>query len=385
MMRLDMQQRDQNTTHLTADAPLGRYRSLDAIRGIAAFIVMLTHCYGILPYAMKLERLWLKTPPFLFFTNGRGAVVVFFVLSGFVLALPWFYGRAPSFKHFLIRRLCRIYIPFAATLLLSAILFSVVDHPLTATTAGIRDWADVFWGGKTLTPSVIGHHLLMGGLWGDIFLDSPMWSLVHELRISLVFPLLVLLCTHPKRGIIATIFISILATLALQWHGPGPDFPARADDTFSTFIVTAYFIPCFLLGILLAGHHVAISAWLAKISLEWRCMLWVAALAVFSLVNDYNAIVQQALAAGLLIMLTLSSTHAATALTVPVLQWLGRISYSLYLVHVPILCALVLSLRGHLSYGWIDLIAIATALSVAELMCRFVELPAMTLGKHLTR
>ena len=64
-------------------------------------------------------------------------------------------------------------------------------------------------------------------------------------------------------------------------------------------------------------------------------------------------------------------------------MWLGKVSYSLYLIHVPLLLAAV-----HLTYGRAPLgvtipAVVAASLLCAELMHRFVELPSIRLGRVL--
>ena len=50
------------------------------------------------------------------FYAGDAAVILFFTLSGFVLALPFLSYRQPTYSDFVIRRVCRIYFPYAAAL-----------------------------------------------------------------------------------------------------------------------------------------------------------------------------------------------------------------------------------------------------------------------------
>ena len=64
--------------------------------------------------------------------------------------------------------------------------------------------------------------------------------------------------------------------------------------------------------------------------------------------------------------------------------WLGRISYSLYLVHLPILYMV----NQTIGASWSDLrssaVVIALSLFSAELMVRLVEFPSIRLGKKLS-
>jgi peptidoglycan/LPS O-acetylase OafA/YrhL len=86
-------------------------------------------------------------------------------------------------------------------------------------------------------------------------------------------------------------------------------------------------------------------------------------------------------AAALIIVLALNAPSAARVLNRSVLQWLGRISYSLYLVHVPILTALFSRFAGQ-PIWLIAITGIVAALLAATAMHSLVELPAIKLGQR---
>jgi len=77
-------------------------------------------------------------------------------------------------------------------------------------------------------------------------------------------------------------------------------------------------------------------------------------------------------------------------LELPVLQWLGRISYSVYLVHIPIMYVVfraITRLNEHMG-GWKFLVlalpvTIILTLLVAALTYRWIEVPGMALGRRL--
>jgi peptidoglycan/LPS O-acetylase OafA/YrhL len=85
--------------------------------------------------------------------------------------------------------------------------------------------------------------------------------------------------------------------------------------------------------------------------------------------------------AALLICVALGKAALSEGLKHPVLVWLGRISYSLYLVHLPIIYALNQTIGG--SWSFVELSAVAGLLSLlaAEVMFRIIELPGIRLGK----
>ena len=97
----------------------GRIDSLNSLRGLAALIVLLHHCYYMLDGSKTGELSIVRLSPLRLFIAGHAAVIVFFLLSGFVLALPY-RSEQPNALCFIIRRACRIYIPFASAIFLSA-------------------------------------------------------------------------------------------------------------------------------------------------------------------------------------------------------------------------------------------------------------------------
>src|ERR1035438_6360232 len=96
-----------------------RFKSLDALRGLAALVVVFHHLMLSLPDALRDDLRYIDLPLLM---GGRFAVMLFFVLSGFVLALPYFAGTNSAYSPYLVRRFCRLYPPFAFAVLVSALL-----------------------------------------------------------------------------------------------------------------------------------------------------------------------------------------------------------------------------------------------------------------------
>ena len=66
-----------------------RFRSLDSLRGLAALAVVFHHCLLTLPASAFCRgeiAWWFAVTPLRLLIDGPGAVLLFFVLSGFVLA-----------------------------------------------------------------------------------------------------------------------------------------------------------------------------------------------------------------------------------------------------------------------------------------------------------
>ena len=104
---------------------MGRVRSgshvaaLDGLRGVAAAVVVLHHWFNALAMPREARRVLFEgvLAPFV---NGQGAVVLFFVLSGTVLAASLARGRAPvDWPVFYAKRVFRIHPPYLFALLVA--------------------------------------------------------------------------------------------------------------------------------------------------------------------------------------------------------------------------------------------------------------------------
>jgi peptidoglycan/LPS O-acetylase OafA/YrhL len=367
-----------------------RWDSLDALRGIAAFLVVTFHCAQVstgfaaarnpLSLSAWLDMWsWLKfTPLRLLVASGPPAVVLFFALSGFVLSLPFLRSsRQRGYGEFAIKRLCRIYPPFAFAVLVSAVLYALVAP---SSIPELSPWFNTVLWDRPLSLDYIIRNLMMTGLPHDMTLDLVMWSLVHELRISLIFPLLFLATRRwPVASVVGSLGLGLACTAALAGN--------EATNLVTSLIDTARFVPLFVAGIVVAANVGAIRAGVARLPGRIVAFLWVASVVLLMApgpsVSNYYDFIWGAGAVGLLV-LTAGSLSADRLLSVPPLVWLGRVSYSLYLIHVPLLIAVV-----HLTYGmlplWVTISGVvALSLVSAELMHRFVEKPSIWLGRRLT-
>jgi peptidoglycan/LPS O-acetylase OafA/YrhL len=374
---------------LAAPGAERHWNSLDALRGIAALLVVTFHCSQVSsgfaargnPFSLAGWTdpwAWLKyTPLRLLVSSGPPAVVLFFALSGFVLSLPFLRSRRqPGYAEFAVKRVCRIYPPFAFAILVSAALYAVVQ-PVPV--PGLSAWFnEVLWT-RPLSADYVFRNLMMTGLRDDMTLDLVMWSLVHELRISLVFPILFVLT---RRWPAATFAASLLAGVACTAILAGTD----ADSLAMSLVDTGRFVVLFVAGILIAGNLDAVRGAVARLPSRAAPAFWLAGVGLLmapgpSVFAYYNFV--WGLGAVLLLMLVVGSPAADRMLSARPLVWLGKVSYSLYLIHVPLLIAAI-----HVTYGrlplWITIAAVIPAsLACAELMHRFVERPSIRLGRVL--
>ena len=351
-----------------------RLRELDSIRGIAAALVLLGHAAGLVPPVAPWN--WMLRPPLRYLLLGRAPVIVFFVLSGFVLTISLTQAVPPTFGQFVIRRFCRIYVPFAASIILSVALYYSIHPSLVGDQS---DWFNGTWGNEVTVPVVIGH-LLMLGRFEDGALNNVVWSLWFELRISFLLPLLIAVTRliGPIPAIAA--FALFAAVVEASMLAVGIDErPYYAYNIIEAVLTTAHLVPLFVAGMLAALYSNRIIDSVSTITGYERAALWFVAIMLLGRYRDYVV----GFGAVIIICLAISAKRSGWLLFPP-FQWLGRVSFSLYLVHVPILIALYHALYNHVGGGWIAMIGISTSLLAAEFGYRVVELPSIRLGRLLT-
>jgi peptidoglycan/LPS O-acetylase OafA/YrhL len=373
--------------------PVGRILELDAVRGLAAVTVVIGHSLIVFPNVERNTRgashLGLlngfKYSPLTIVSSGDAAVVLFFILSGFVLTLPFLGSRAPSYPAFLVKRVCRIFLPYLAAVALAITCAALLgDERLP----GLSDWANAPWQDGFGVGLLTGHATLVGSF-DNAQYDPALWSLVYEMRISLIFPLLVfaIVALGLRRGIVAALAL-VVAGIGLNAAGDGLGHP-------SDYFKTLYYVPCFVAGILFARERRAVMAWFSGLGAGGRALLLVAGVALYTHRSWVDPTwlpgaghdVTDALAVTLggcgLLVWALGSHRVAQFLRGRIPQFLGRISYSLYLTHAVILLALLHLLHDRIPMSAIIALMWLIAVPVAALSYRWVELPAIGLGKRV--
>ena len=339
---------------------LVRLTFLDSIRGVAAFVVLTAHLnFATDGHAWFLDLWVLRT-----FRASVFAVSLFFVLSGFVLFLQVENDRI-NYVRFVIRRAFRI-LPACAVVVTISYLIYVTWTPLPATRSEFL--TSNTWPPGIFLPEYF-NHLWLGG---STDLLRPIWSLIVEWRVSLVFPLLVLLFRW-SRAALAVLAIPIIA---IATHTAALDF--------ATATMVAFYACFFVLGMFIAAYRFRIILFLS--SNRWLRVLLVAICIYYVWFRSESATatgyLQEGLLSGAFIILCMSTPWARQLLRSPPLRYLGRISYSLYLVHMVCIGILFRVLPGANPLATAGLVIIVSIVA-ADLLNRFVEIPANRLGRRI--
>ncbi len=137
-----------------------RYVELDALRGIAALSVVVWH-FVCATYTIKVpsERTFVLSLYYL--VHGRSAVILFFILSGFVLSLPFFRESKPKYNAFVVRRACRIYLPYLALLAGTILVRALIT---TKTIPELSQWFNEYCGDPFSIKTALEHILFISAL-----------------------------------------------------------------------------------------------------------------------------------------------------------------------------------------------------------------------------
>jgi peptidoglycan/LPS O-acetylase OafA/YrhL len=351
-----------------------RLEYLDSLRGIAAFLVVLHHVYQTAPFWPNFVRF----SPFRLLLNGRSSVIFFFVLSGFVLAYGIWRGDQPvGFVRFVLRRLARIYLPYlvaGGVAIAAMILLRPGVLPDTAVTFNAMWPAPITW------PAATGHLLLFGSAEANS-VNTPSWSLVYEIRISILIPFL---CFVAVRFGQLFFWLSVLAyaLVELMMANLGISrVPFEAEAITDNILVSAHFAACFVLGLFIARAAIQRADWLYGMSTSRKALLTTIAVPLLFIFRDDTG----AIGSAVLLTLALNTQKFQKFLRIPVLLFLGRISFSLYLTHTIVLQIVVRLLHDHVPL-WNSLaVTMLLVIPVATLFYRAVERPALLLSKKIGR
>lgn len=360
--------------------PVHYYPQLDALRGILAFSVLLSH------YLKAYEAPWPFTEAtfinpsiFHFFLEGDSAVCCFFVLSGFVLSIRSFKpGATPPrlWPNFLIARLFRIYPAYLFCLLLGGLIYWLTT---TFGLLGLQTippqgaWTKALW----LESIHIKDVLLEMNLFAmadRITILPQSWSLSVEIVLSMLIPFGVII-TQRSRWLLIALVLGLV------------------------MIGGSRFLIHFAFGVLVAQDLSSLKAFMQKSA--WR--RWImATISITSLLTGEYFLagplrlspgMVSGLGATLLLIFALTSRSFEKVMSHRGLVFLGKVSYSLYLTHFMVVIALTplflkwlsMPLQQRAWAWWLGLFFTSgLSLLLSFAIQRWIEQPGILAGKRLT-
>jgi peptidoglycan/LPS O-acetylase OafA/YrhL len=367
-----------------------RLPEVDGLRGLAAATVVLHHTLIVLPAVADNTRAQgltvrnvLKYSPLNVFVVGTQLPLVFFLISGFVLALPFVNGRAPGFLRFLVKRVTRIWPAYVAACLFAFLAAAVIGGRAIPS---ISNWSAGAWRNPATAATVFQHLTLVSDSPRGGF-DPVLWSLVHEMRVCLVFPLLAALVLRQRRWWLTVAASIAAAYAAIRLMPPG--------SGFTSYWRTVMYLQFFVSGIVLARYRTAVVDRIRAATTSSRVALAAGSLLLYTFAwwmpsvggAPEQFVDTETVLAGAVgfLVLAIGAPLAGAMLRTRPMQYLGRISYSLYLVHAIVLLALLHLFASHVPVGVLLVALWPLTLGLATLGERYIEQPSVALGRRLTR
>jgi len=381
----------QNKLNLTDDIKIilpKRIKTLDAMRGLAALTVVLGH---VLSSIFPTGNFLLDWTPLYIVCSSHEAVIFFFLLSGYVLTHQYNNGKAFNYKFFLIGRILRVYFPYLVALTLSIILFHFFKGDLhTHYNNFIKSqWHFIISGNL-----ILNHIILLGNFKSDT-INVVIWSLVHEMRVSLIFPLILLLLKLKWQTVITiALIISIVACFGIV-HNINP-----SQGFNNSYLYTCHYFSIFLIGALLAKFQNRLVNLYTNLSIRLKAALLTLALLVYTLshltLNVLNFIHfketlkysflfadwQTVIASCYMMTAAISLAGTKTWLEAKLPLFFGKISYSLYLLHVPVIYV-TYKILPHVYFPLALTIGSICSFILAIAFNKAVELPAAAIGRNI--
>jgi peptidoglycan/LPS O-acetylase OafA/YrhL len=319
-----------------------RFTLIDGLRGIAALSVVVFHLYKD-GYA---DQVIAKAPALAWVADqGVNGVAIFFVLSGFVIAHS-LYGRDVDLAlagRFLLRRSLRLDPPYWITIAIT------LGYALAASRIG-----------EYTAPQIAANVLYLQDLLGFEKINLVFWTLAYELQFYLLYIALLLVA---KRN--PALAVGAAAVCSIAW-------PAGFIHT-ATPGVSLPLWHGFMIG--------ALAYW------AWRDhrlvpILLACSLAILAIgMSNGNAFTITFALTALLLWTAGASGKLARWLNWRWLQFLGTISYSLYLSHNIVIRAMS---HIHLPNAMLAPPMIVGCIAFAALMWALVERPSMRLARRIS-
>ncbi|MBD2156186.1 acyltransferase [Leptolyngbya sp. FACHB-16] len=342
-----------------------RFTLIDGLRGIAALAVAGYHFYLGSPLHEPLSKV-IPTPFGLLLSYGWLGVEVFFVISGFVIA----YSLRESeitlafLGNFALRRILRLSPPYWITIALALFIKGVSNLVLSDRIAALPS-----------SSVVLAHIVYLQNVLNMDNIVPVFWTLCLEIQFYFVFIILISIDQRlsKKKSNLSSFFspllffVLFLGSLILR---------TTSQESIQSFLYPYWYM--FFMG--------SLTWWVLEKKIHTTFYWLYIAIMIVPLVHHWDIRILATLITGLSIYLASLGNQLDHWLDNRWQQYLGKISYSFYLVHIPIGMSLI-NVGYRLSGGssvmaliWFFL-AFLVSIAAAHFIYQFVEKPSLKLSQ----
>jgi peptidoglycan/LPS O-acetylase OafA/YrhL len=381
-----------------------KYLGLEGLRGLACLAVAIGHfTFVFFPYlgtlyrpvpgatpAFEFEK-WVSLPPFSLVYSAGAAVAVFFVMSGYVLTTKFFAtGEVGPLQAAAAKRYIRLVLPSFAWVVLAWILWRTgAIITARANTIGAAGWVSSWYVGPFSFLNVFTNGLVGAPLFAHTQLNPPLWTIQVELIGSIL--LFAMFALFGRRPILLLGWFAFFADV-LGFKGPGTLF-------YLAFLVGAFLTPW------LQKHQrlSVVFIFVGLVGVAYNLTPAFAWLRTFQLpdlsptgpnIGTFAQAFWNTIGAILLVAGVIGSRGAGRLLGSRVPVFLGKISFSVYIVHMPLLMSVGLQAAAfgqsqNMSFVKSAMFAFVVYITVVmltgSLFQRLVDAPSMKLSDYIAR
>jgi peptidoglycan/LPS O-acetylase OafA/YrhL len=289
------------------------------------------------------------------FNLADAAVDCFFVVSGFLIAGS--YERCRGLWSFYVRRVFRLYPMYLCVVLIQAVIMMALlpDGPFSALRSTAR---------YLVTNALMANFLQydIGGVLSGLSnpgINPSLWTLKIEIGFYLIVPLIYVATRRLGWGVLVFIFVASVAYNVLALHLGDPRMAKQLPGQLQFFVVGV--------ALYLYGQRLRVAAWISA-------AITVAFLVTWTLVVPIPPGIRP---------LIVGTFVFSFALCTPVIRLKSDLSYSVYLLHGPILQTLILLGLFRDTLPFLAGI-VCTVLVLAFVTERLVERPGNEFGRRLS-
>lgn len=271
--------------------------------------------------------------------DGELAVYIFWFMSAYVISIKLFKINSIAYiKSVIAKRYFRLLIPAMGSILFAfgLLYFDLMHNSLLAEARPSNSWLGKFYDFQPDLPFAVA-----SGFWHTFFdfnyrttYNSVLWTMNPELYGSIIcFIIFGIVRLHPKRFWLYFVLLLI-----------------------SIFILKKYWLSSFLIGFMLCDLDYAESSLqkhrmlIAK--LLSRSLIYIPIIFLLILLRDnFRQHIMAVFISGSIVLLILNSGPLKKFFSQKIWVWLGKISFSFYLVHFPIICSFTCWLHLKLTFS----------------------------------
>ncbi|MGE5084668.1 MAG: acyltransferase family protein [Bacillota bacterium] len=311
-----------------------KVNSAESIRGLASIAVVLSHIsLTFFPQLHGFDKSkvpeydflnFIHQSPFGFFYSGTGAVFVFFVLSGFVLSLSSFKNDNSSkkLKTSLIKRYPRLAIPTVFSCLIAYITWH-----FTIDVSQVAEWGAGLAGQNPSLYDALFEGSISSFLYGASAYNWVLWTMQIELLGSLIIYFACFLYSKQKLAVVPFLILSLIGTHFISetvFLGILSFLLGMGIFLYARELPNKVALPLFVLGLYFCGVH--------DNSVSYNFFTQLLDESTYDLLNFFGGF--------LVVYSVLKSEFLSRMGDQKFLVFLGKVSFSVYLIHLAVTYAL---------------------------------------------